>query len=242
MARISTYGVDAKPELGDKVIGTDTNPGANLRTKNYSLQEVVDLFNHGNSLAVADQSIFLFQSDISEGRETGTLSFAAGGGVGTAFSAITSILLSKTASGNKNVAQYLQLFLNKGIILAEVGNINNFGQYTVNSIVDYPADNSFYEVTLSLTSSNGVLAVDGYYIFGEFTNSSGGGGDKNYVFPHNQSVAAVTWNVQHNLNKFPSCTMVLSTGQQGYGDVTFIDVNNLTITFASAETGKAYIN
>ena len=239
MARISTYGVDAKPELGDKVIGTDTNPGANLRTKNYSLQEVVDLFNHGNSLAVADQSIFLFQSDISEGREAGTLSFAAGGGVGTAFSAITSILLSKTASGNKNVAQYLQLFLSKGIILAEVGNINNFGQYTVNSIVDYPADSSFYEVTLSLTSSNGVLAVDGYYIFGEFTNSSGDG-DKNFVFT--QAVATSTWSVQHNLNKFPSCTMVLSTGQQGYGDVTFIDENNLTITFASAESGKAYIN
>jgi hypothetical protein len=65
-------------------------------------------------------------------------------------------------------------------------------------------------------------------------------GDKNYV--HNQSVASVTWNVQHNLDKFPSCTMVLSTGQQGYGDVTFIDENNLTITFSGAVSGKAYIN
>jgi hypothetical protein len=65
-------------------------------------------------------------------------------------------------------------------------------------------------------------------------------GDKNYV--HNQPVASVTWTVQHNLDKFPSCTMVLSTGQQGYGDVTFIDENNLTITFAGAESGKAYIN
>jgi hypothetical protein len=58
----------------------------------------------------------------------------------------------------------------------------------------------------------------------------------------NQAVASATWTVQHNLNKFPSCTMVLGTGQQGYGDVTFIDENNLTITFASAESGKAYIN
>jgi hypothetical protein len=65
-------------------------------------------------------------------------------------------------------------------------------------------------------------------------------GDKNYV--HDQPVASITWTVQHNLNKFPSCTMVLSTGQQGYGDVTFIDENNLTITFAGAESGKAYIN
>ena len=65
-------------------------------------------------------------------------------------------------------------------------------------------------------------------------------GDKNYV--HNQPVASITWTVQHNLDKFPSCTMVLSTGQQGYGDVTFIDENNLTITFTGAESGKAYIN
>jgi len=55
-------------------------------------------------------------------------------------------------------------------------------------------------------------------------------------------VASVTWTVQHNLDKFPSCTMVLSTGQQGYGDVNFIDENNLTITFSGAVSGKAYIN
>jgi len=58
----------------------------------------------------------------------------------------------------------------------------------------------------------------------------------------NQAVASATWTVQHNLNKFPSCTMVLGTGQQGYGDVTFIDENNLTITFSGAVSGKAYIN
>jgi hypothetical protein len=239
MARLSTYGVDAKPELGDKVIGTDTSAGANLLTKNYSLQEIVDLFNHGNSLAVADQVVFLFQDDISKGRKPGTLSFAAGGGVGTAFSSITSVLLSKHAAGNTNITEYLQLFLEKGIVLAESGNINNFGQYTVNSVIDYPADNNFYQVTLSLASSNGILAVNAYYIFSQFTNPTTGI-DKNFVF--SQAAAASTWAVQHNLNKFPSCTMVLSTGQQGYGDVTFIDENNLTITFAGATSGKAYIN
>lgn len=64
--------------------------------------------------------------------------------------------------------------------------------------------------------------------------------DKNYV--HNQGTAASTWTVNHNLNKYPSATMVLSNGQKGYGDITYIDENNLTITFASAESGKAYIN
>jgi hypothetical protein len=38
MARISSYGIDAKPELADKVIGTDT--GKNNATKNYTLGEI----------------------------------------------------------------------------------------------------------------------------------------------------------------------------------------------------------
>ena len=181
MARISTYGIDAKPALGDKLIGTDIGAVTGITTKNYSLQEIVNLFNRGNSLAVADQSVFLFQDNLSEGRKTGTLSFASGGGVGEEFSAITSILLSKTAAGNKNVAQYLQLFLDKGIVLAEAGNINNFGQYTVEAIEDYPADNNFYEVTLSLVASNGVLAIDAYYVFGEFTNPAISGNTNYYT-------------------------------------------------------------
>ncbi len=56
MARISTYGIDAKPDLLDKVIGTDTRSG--FLTKNYTLGEIADLINQTNSLGVADQSIF----------------------------------------------------------------------------------------------------------------------------------------------------------------------------------------
>ncbi len=240
MARISTYGIDAKPELNDKVIGTDTAPGADLRTKNYSLGEVIDLFNQSNEIGVADQAIFLYQSDISQGRNAGTISFVAGGGVGTPFSDITQVLISKTAPGNKSVAQYLPLFIGKDIILAEAGNINEFGTYKVASITTDVAEPNFFLVTLENYASNGVISLDGYYIFSEFVNPASDAADKNYV--HNQPVASITWTVQHNLDKFPSCTMVLSTGQQGYGDVTFIDENNLTITFAGAESGKAYIN
>jgi len=239
MARISTYGIDAKPELSDKVIGTDTAPGADLRTKNYSLSEIIDLFNQSNELAVADQSLFFYQSNISLGRDAGTISFVAGGGVGTPFSSITQVLISKTAPGNKSVAQYLPLFVGKDIILAEAGNINNFGTYKVASIATDVAEPNFFLVTLENYASNGVISLDGYYIFSEFVDANSAG-DKNFVFT--QAVAANPWTVQHNLNKFPSCTMVLNSGQQGFGDVTFIDENNLTITFAGATSGKAYIN
>jgi hypothetical protein len=238
MARISTYGTDAKPELNDKVIGTDTAPGADLRTKNYSLGEVIALFNQSNEIGVADQAIFLYQSDISQGRDAGTISFAAGGGVGTPFSAITQVLISKTASGNKSVAQYLPLFIGKDIILAESGNINNFGTYKVASITTDIAEPNFFLVTLENYASNGVISLDGYYIFSEFVDAATG--DKNYVHPQDQ--ASATWTVQHNLNKFPSVTSVNINNIEMYGEVVFNDLNNLTINFSAAFSGQAFIN
>jgi hypothetical protein len=240
MARISTYGIDAKPELNDKVIGTDTAPGADLRTKNYSLGEVIDLFNQSNEIGVADQSIFLYQSDISQGRDAGTISFVAGGGVGTPFSDITQVLISKTAPGNKSVAQYLPLFIGKDIILAEAGNINEFGTYKVASITTDVAEPNFFLVTLENYASNGAIAINGYYIFGEFVNPASDAADKNYV--HSQAAASATWNVQHNLDKFPSVTSVNINNIEMYGEVVFNDLNNLTINFSAAFSGQAFIN
>jgi hypothetical protein len=240
MARISTYGVDAQPELGDKVIGTDANPSANLATKNYSIASIAALINNTNSLAVADQVIFAFQHDITEGRDAGTISFEAGGGIGTQFANITTVMISKQAAGSKNVASYLPLFVGKDIILAQSDGINSFGTYKVVSIDTHPTETNFWNVTLSNYEANGVLTEDSYYIFSEFSNPINEIGDKHYT--HVQSVASSTWNVTHNLNKYPSVTAALSTGQKGYGDVTYIDENNLTITFASAESGKAYMN
>lgn len=239
MARLSTYGIDAKPELQDKVIGTDTSPGANLRTKNYSLQEIVDLFNQGNSLGVADQTIYKFQSDISEGRDPGTISFIAGGGVGNPFAATSTLLISKTAAGGGNIANFLALFNGKDIILAETKNINNFGRYKISSISDYTPDTNFLEVTLAVTASNGVFAIDGYYIFSEFQNPSTSGDSS---FTYTQVVAETTWNIQHDMGKFPSITVIDTANTVVTGEYTYIDNNNVTLTFSAGFAGKAYLN
>jgi len=64
--------------------------------------------------------------------------------------------------------------------------------------------------------------------------------DKNYVYI--QSVPSVLWNVQHNLGKFPSVSVVNINNVLLYGEVTYIDSNNLTITFSAGFSGKAYMN
>jgi len=239
MARISTYGVDAKPELLDKLLGTDTAAGANLRTKNYSLQEIVDLFNQTNSLGVADQTIFKFQSDITEGREPGTISLIAGGGIGDQFAVTTTVLISKTAAGGKNIADFLALFNGKDIIIADTKNINNFGRYKVSSIADFAADAKFLEVTLAVTASNGVLALDAHYIFSEFQNPSSSG-DASFTF--SQPTPATTWTIQHNMGKFPSITVIDSANSVVIGHYEYIDNNNVTLNFSAAFAGKAYLN
>lgn len=64
--------------------------------------------------------------------------------------------------------------------------------------------------------------------------------DKNYI--HNQVVASGTWQIQHNLDKFPSVSIVDSGNNLVVGEVKYIDSNNVLITFTSVFSGKAYLN
>jgi hypothetical protein len=64
--------------------------------------------------------------------------------------------------------------------------------------------------------------------------------DKTYIYV--QSVPSTTWNINHNLGKFPSVSVVNINNVLLYGEVTYIDSNNLTIAFSAGFSGKAYMN
>jgi hypothetical protein len=62
------------------------------------------------------------------------------------------------------------------------------------------------------------------------------------TFIHTQGVSATTWNIAHNLNKYPSVTVV-DTGKSTIDAVvTYVDENNVTITVNPSAAGYAYIN
>lgn len=65
-------------------------------------------------------------------------------------------------------------------------------------------------------------------------------GDKTYT--HTQSVPASTWTVEHDLNKLPSVHVFDSTGEEVYGDISYDDLDNVTLTFSGAFSGKAIFN
>lgn len=62
------------------------------------------------------------------------------------------------------------------------------------------------------------------------------------AYVHDQQTASATWNVTHNLNKFPAVQIVDTAGDEVIGQVHFNNSNSLTITFTSALSGKAFIN
>ena len=237
MARISTYVIDTVVTLLDKWIGTDSNGGT---TKNFTAQSVADLFNGHGSIGILGQNNFKFQTDGVGGRQAGTISFDGFGGDGTSFSAITTIKISKYAVSQNLMIDYLETLVGQYTMIAQIDDLNNFGIYKLTSLTQDIDEPNFYDITLTLEESHGSLESEIYYGLAIYPGPTEELGDKNYV--HTQSIASQIWTVSHNLNKYASATMVLSTGQKGYGDITYIDENNLTITFAGAESGKAYIN
>ena len=61
-------------------------------------------------------------------------------------------------------------------------------------------------------------------------------------FRHNQVPASATWSITHNLNKFPSVAIVDTGNNVVIGEIHYIDENNLTISFSSEFSGKAFLN
>lgn len=61
-----------------------------------------------------------------------------------------------------------------------------------------------------------------------------------YVFI--QSIPSSIWTINHNLNKVPSVTVIDSAGSIVMGEISYIDMNNITTTFSGAFSGKALLN
>jgi hypothetical protein len=63
--------------------------------------------------------------------------------------------------------------------------------------------------------------------------------DKFYSQPF---TVTATITVTHNLQKYPAVTVVSSAKQIVMGDVEYIDMNNLTVTFSAPFSGTVYCN
>jgi len=72
------------------------------------------------------------------------------------------------------------------------------------------------------------------------TNTGGGGTSTTFIY--SQITAASSWDIIHNLGKYPSVSVVDSSGNEVMGDVEYVSSNELIITFSSGFGGIAYLN
>lgn len=70
----------------------------------------------------------------------------------------------------------------------------------------------------------------------------------NFVIPtggaytHNQGTSSSTWTITHNLGYFPSVTVVDNGNNVVIGDVSYISVNQVSVSFSASFGGKAYLS
>ena len=153
---------------------------------------------------------------------------------------MSTLKFSKYNSGGDLIINFFNTLVDEYVLFCQTDNINNFGVYKLTALDQDLDEGNFYDATLTLVASNGSMDSEEYYSVIAWPYNKGETNDKHYT--HNQNNASVVWNVTHNLNKYPSVSVTLSTGLQGIAQVDYIDENSLTITFTGATSGKAYLN
>lgn len=74
----------------------------------------------------------------------------------------------------------------------------------------------------------------------EEEGGGGGGGDKTYYFTQNTPLER--WVIEHNLDKYPSVTVVSSAGEEIYCDKTYVSINKIVLNFGTPISGTAFLN
>ena len=227
MARISSYPRDLDVVDNDSWIGTSV-PG--LQTRNFTALAVAKYLNIKGKISISAQMVFKFTDTIppSSGQFSGPVD-------GSNIAAITTMEISGIDNSGQNTVPFMDYLVGNNILISEQNAINNFGHYTIDS---YTLKGAIYTLNLTNLFGNGVLDLDKFYDFAVFTLSSQG--VPTFVF--DQAAPATVWNIQHNLGKFPSVSVVNNNDIVINGEVTYIDNNNVQLNFSAGFSGKAYLN
>jgi hypothetical protein len=237
MARISTYSVDNTLQKSDKLLGS--NLGG--KTRNFTLEDITTYL---ASVGISGKMTFMFVDNKYNGsgsQQRGQITYPDGPQFSSlSFTAASKIRVSKFPFGEEktSILQRLQNIKSQNVIISNINDVNNFGVFLVTDIVQYNSTD-FYDVFLTHITSNGSLENLKYFSIDVY------GSDKNHT--HHQNNASDTWNINHNLGKFPAVTIKFSTGATytnvgAFAGVVFTDENNLTINLAAAQSGYAYLN
>ena len=240
MARISSYPIQSIIIGADKVIGTDAlNTSA---TKNFTFDDVAVFLNVNNKIEVNALRYQYQNWKTGEERKSGTISFATSDAGTPAFSSINTFVLSKRQIlSTIDVSTYYTVpLVTSTVVISQTDNINHFGIYTWDSATPTAGDANFFDIGLTFVAGANNLALNKDYFISLLTYGPTAGGDKNYVFT--QASNLNPWVVNHGLNKYPAVSVSSSANEVVYADVQYDSLNQVTITFNSPTSGKAFFN
>ncbi len=228
MARISSYPRDLDVVDNDSWIGTESS---NRQTKNYTAAAVAKYLNIKGKISISAQMIFKL-----EGTTTPAAGEFVGPADGSAISSATTMDLSTKDVSGANTVEFLTYLVGNNILISEQNDINNFGHFTIDSYVQKTP--GVYTLTLTSLKGNGNFDVNKFYDFAVFTLSSQGA--PTFVF--SQNTPSTTWEITHNLGKFPSITVIDTGNTVVNGEYNYTSNIKVTLNFSAAFAGKAYLN
>ena len=234
MARISSYPIDVNVQDNDAWIGTEST---NRLTRQFTAQGIADYLNINSKIAISAQMVFKFVAvNASSGDFTNPLD--ANGAATLNFQDIASIKLSTVSNSGMAVTEFISYINGSQILINQQQKIDEFGHYTITGYADIAGEPGFKLLSLEHIGGTGVLVDKKTYDVASFYKSNQG--TPTFVF--NQGVPAITWNIAHNLGKFPSITVIDTGDTVVQGEYTYVDNNNVTLKFSAAFAGKAYLN
>ena len=226
MARISSYPFDNNVTDNDALLATEASNG---QTKQFTAAAVARYLNIKGKISISAQMVFRFKVvNAVSGDFTGQVD-------GAAFAGITTLELSTRDVSGQNVVKFMEYLVGNNILISKQNEISTFGHYTLDS---YTAKGDFHTLILTNLKGEGALEDEAVYDFAVFTLPSQGAP----TFEFDQAAAATTWNINHNLGKFPSVTVINNNNIVINGEVTYIDNNNVQLNFSAGFSGKAYLN
>ena len=117
------------------------------------------------------------------------------------------------------------------------------GANEVNSIDT--SDTTFIDMTPTTPTSGNVEITASLSATGTPDNTKFLRGDNVWAketFEFTKVTPSTNWDIQHDMGKFPSVSVVNNNNVLMYGEITYVDQNNLTINFSAGFSGKAYLN
>jgi len=228
MARISSYVFDANVTDKDAWIGTEAG---NRQTKQFTAEAVANYLNIKGKISISAQMVFKLVGIPSPA--PGEFSGPADG---SAIAPTVTIDVSTIDAGGANTVAFLTYIVGNNILISEQNDIDKFGHFTIVSYTNKVA--GVYTLVLTPIAGNGTFDVNKFYDFAVFTLTSQG--TPTFIF--NQANPATTWDITHNLGKFPSITVIDTGNTVVFGEYNYVSNNRVLLTFSAAFDGKAYLN